>query len=67
MGVTSQPTAFYLDRAIYTFGTALEAELEKAGQRTGKGKNSEQQIAMAKQLVLGRWLKSQRFADPGKR
>lgn len=68
LGVTSQPTAFYFDRAIYTFGTALEAEMEKAGASGGgKNKKSDQQIAMAKQMVLNRWLGTQKFADPAKR
>lgn len=67
MGVTFQPTAYYLDRAIYTFGSALEAELERAGQSSGRNKNSEQQIAMARSMVLARWLGTQRYADPKKR
>jgi hypothetical protein len=68
MGVTDQPTAYYLDRAIYTFGSALEADLEKAGSSGGgKHKRSEQQIAMAKQMVLNRWLGTQKFAEPAKR
>lgn len=60
-------TAFYFDRAIYTFGSALEADLERASQ-SGKGKNrkSDSQIAMARQQVMSRWLGTQRFADPAR-
>lgn len=54
--------AFYFDRAIYTFGSALEAAIEKAG--SGRGKRSESQIAMARQQVQARWLGAQKFADP---
>lgn len=68
MGVTDQPTAYYLDRAVFTFGSALEAELEKAGQQ-GKGRNkkSESQIAMAKSRILAKWIGMQGFAEPTKR
>lgn len=59
--------AFYFDRAIYAFGMALEADLEKAGQSRGKTKKSESQIAMAKQQTLTKWLGTQKFADPTKR
>lgn len=65
--MTEQPTAYYLDRAVYTFGSALEADLEKAGQQRGKSKRSDSQIAMAKQQVLARWLGNQKFAEPAKR
>src|SRR6478752_79953 len=67
MGITAQPLAFYLDRAVFTFGTALDAELDKAGETKGKSKKSAAQVQMAKQLVLNRWLDAtdqQRFADP---
>jgi hypothetical protein len=65
--VTDQPRAFYLDRAVFTFGTALEAELEKAGQTKGKTKRTDAQIAMARNRVLATWLGTQRFADPARR
>lgn len=67
MGVTDQPTAFYLDRAIYTFGMALEEELEQASQSRGRARKTETQIAMARQQILARWLGTQRFADPASR
>lgn len=57
--------AFYLDRAVFLFGSALEAELERAEYSGGgKRKKSQSQINMAKQQVLARWLGTQRFADP---
>jgi len=67
MGVTDQPTAFYFNRAVFTFGQALEAELEKAGASRGKSKKTDSQIAMARQMVMNRWLGTQKFADPAKR
>jgi len=56
--------AFYFDRAVFTFGSALEAELEKAGHSRGKSKKSDAQIAMARQQVMAKWLGTKRFADP---
>jgi hypothetical protein len=68
MGVTDQPAAFYLDRAVFTFGSALEAELDQVSQTKGKKKQSEGQIALARQQVMARWLGTKRrFADPVKR
>lgn len=65
LGIESQPQAFYFNRAVFTFGTALEAELERAGQTRGKKKKNEQQIAMARQRVMTRWgIVEQKFADP---
>jgi hypothetical protein len=70
MHIGDEVTAYYLDRAVYTFGTALDNELERAGQSKGgaKGKGKSQAaIQMAKQMVLNRWLgagEQQKFADP---
>lgn len=64
MGIEEQPLAYYFDRAIFTFGRALEAELERVGQSKGRHKKTASQIAMARQQVLARWLGTQRFADP---
>lgn len=67
MHIEDEVTAYYLDRAVFTFGTALEAELDKAGQTKGKQKKSQTQVQMAKQMVLNRWLSDpgeQKFADP---
>lgn len=61
LGIVEQPTAYFLDRAVSTFGTRLEAELEKVS--TGK-KKSEMQIKMARTMVLNRWLGLSGFADP---
>lgn len=64
-GTAGEPTAFYFDRAVYTFGSALQAQLDQAGQTRGKKKKTDQQIAMAKQRVMARWLGTeQKFADP---
>ena len=62
MGVDEQPMAFFLDRAVITFGTRLENDLAKAEQ----GKKSEVQKSMARNMVMNRWLGISAFADPGK-
>lgn len=64
LGITEQPTAYYLDRAVFVFGRSLEAALEEAGQSRGKQKKTQSQIAMARARVLATWLGTQRFADP---
>lgn len=64
LGLTDQPMAYYFDRAVFTFGRALEAELEQAAESRGKTKKTASQVAMARQTVMARWLKLQRFADP---
>lgn len=59
-------TAFYVDRALYRFGTAIDAEMEKAAE---KGK-TDQSRAMKQQMVLNRWLRAEgggRFKDPAAR
>lgn len=62
LGVTEQPAAFYFNRAVFTFGQALEAELDRVG--AVKGKRTEGQAAMARQQIMARWLGTQRFAEP---
>lgn len=69
MGIEEQPLAYYFNRAVFTFGKALEGELDRVSQQTGKGKQrkSQQQINMARTQVLRRWLgggEAQRFRDP---
>lgn len=64
LDITEQPTAYFLDRAVQAFGTALETELEKAGQ----GKKSKGQVAMAQRMILNRWLRTPgQFAEPTKK
>lgn len=62
MGVTEQPAAYFLDRAVITFGTRLENDMAKAES----GKKSEIQKTMARNMVMNRWLGVSAFADPGK-
>lgn len=54
--------AFYFDRAIYTFGSLLEADME---DEVGKVKDEKGQKRAA-QRVLNRWMGEgqQRFASP---
>ena len=67
LGVDDQPMAFYFDRAVFTFGQALETELDKAGESRGKTKKTAGQVALARQQVIARWLGAQKFADPANR
>jgi hypothetical protein len=59
LGIEQQPTAFYFDRAIYTFCQRLENEMDKAGE--GK---SDRRRAMVRAMVMNRWLGAQTFASP---
>lgn len=61
-GITEQPAAFYFDRAIGTFGVFLENKLAEAE----KGKKSENRKAMARNMVLMRYLGTGAFAQPGR-
>lgn len=58
--------AYCLNEAVWYFGSTLESELDKAGQKRGKG---EGKMVAARKRVLDRFLgtekpDSQRFADP---
>jgi hypothetical protein len=65
MGVKDPLFAFYFDRAVFTFGTALEADLERAGQSRGKTKLSDTQVASARRRVMEQWLGIKtKYADP---
>lgn len=45
-------TAFYFDRATFTFGTAIENQLAEA--RQGKGSDASKQ--MKSKMILAKWL-----------
>lgn len=64
LGLQGDPvTAFYVDRALFAFGTTIDSELEKAAE---KGKTDASR-AMKQQMVLNRWLRAEgggRFRDP---
>lgn len=62
MQIDEPLAAYYLDRAVMAFGSRLELELEKSEQ----GKKSDTQRAMARGMVLNRWLGVTAFADPRK-
>jgi hypothetical protein len=64
--IEDELTAYYFDRAIFTFGKAVEAELERVSQQgKGKSKRTQAQINMARQQVLNRWVGGPRqFRDP---
>lgn len=67
LAIDDELTAYYFDRAVYTFGKALEAELDRVSQSTGKGKQkkSQTQINMARSQVMNRWLgPAPRYRDP---
>ncbi len=63
MGIGHDAVAFYLDRVVTSVGTAIEAEIE-AAQEKSKNKRG---AAMKAQLVLNRWLRAEggaRYRDP---
>jgi hypothetical protein len=51
LGVHDELAAFYLDRAVATFGSLVENEMHSAGE--GK---KEKQAEMARNLVLVKWI-----------
>lgn len=60
LGVTDVFMAFCLDSAIYSFGTALQNELDGV---EGKNKN---EIKRKRERILGKWLGlEQKFREPG--
>lgn len=59
--IRDEVRAWSFDRAVYLFGSQLEAELETAGQEA----KSKAQARSARQRVLSRWLGvEQKFRDP---
>jgi hypothetical protein len=59
-------TSFFLDRALFRFGTEIDAELEAVASKakTERGRSTKQQ------LVLNRWLRTEgggRYKDPAAR
>jgi hypothetical protein len=59
LAVEHETTAYFLDRAVFLFGRSLDNELETAG----KGKSQKRQ-AMARSMVLHRWLDRGGFNTP---
>lgn len=51
-GIDHPVQSFFFDRAVYLFGTTLEADLEKAGEKAKKPKQAEQ----ARMRMLQKWL-----------
>lgn len=47
--------AFHFDRAIYTFGTEMEADLQEATSKV-KGKNADAQRKRITERVFAKWL-----------
>ena len=66
MGIRHDAVAYYFDRVVVGIGTAIEAEIEAAQQ---KSKNA-QGAAVKAQLVLNKWLRAEggaRYRDPAAR
>lgn len=65
MGITEQPLAYFLDRAVYTFGARVEHELDAAE----KGKKGQGHKDMARKMVFNRWVggEDSGFASPTRR
>lgn len=57
--------AFYFDRAVWMFGTTLEADLEAAGEGSSKPKV----IKAKQQMVLATWMGGGKglYRDPARR
>jgi len=65
LAVEEPLAAFYLDRAVASFGMAVETDLEKVGE----SRKSRQAKAMAVQSRMNTWLgpEGARFRDPVRR
>ena len=68
LGIRCEVTAFYWDRTVYRFGTALEAALDKATE----GKDSQMKIEQARSKVFREWIGDgavgpKQFRDPARR
>lgn len=62
-GIHDDYDAFCFDRAVYTFGTYVESEVEKAGEQ-GKTKDQRKKNAEAKLKALLSGKKEKQYADP---
>ena len=61
-GISHPVTAYFFDRAVSTFGQAVDADLEEASSKATKAKKAEQ----ARQRVLEKWLGIEpTYKDPG--
>jgi hypothetical protein len=61
-GIEEQPTAFYFDRAVWTFCQRLENELERAGDE-----KNPRRAAMRRSMVMHKWLGQNTFASPNRK
>jgi hypothetical protein len=60
-GIKDEVTAYSFDKAVYMFGSNLDAELKKAGQ----GAKSDAQANGRRQRVLANWLGGRaQYKDP---
>lgn len=60
-GIQHPVQELFFDRAVWLFGTSLEAELEQVTNQSSKSKKpkSQKQIEQARLKVLNKWLGSQ--------
>lgn len=71
LGLLGSIERYYFDRAVWAFGSAVQAELdqvEEAASR-GKSKTSPKTIQARKQMVLNKWIPAPestkgRYKDP---
>lgn len=63
---SNDPTRFWFDRAVITFGMMVETDLEKAGEKAKDAKNAQKatQVRLMKWLDFDGKLTNQRFAAP---
>lgn len=67
LNVSHSVEAFYLDRAVYTFGSHMEADLEEATKSTGKKADKPEVTKMKRERRLALWMQSSdgpKFRDP---
>jgi hypothetical protein len=55
-GIEHPVQKLFFDRAVWVFGSTLEADLEESGKSRGKKPKSEKQTNAARMKVLALWL-----------
>lgn len=71
LGMENKLEAYYLDKAVYHFGTAFDADIEEASKSTGKTPDKPDMTKMKRERRVAKWLDDgtgptpqQRFRDP---
>lgn len=70
LGITHKTKAYYLDKAVYLFGTTFDADLEEYTKPRGKKPDSAQQTKAKRERRIAAWLaddstpQTKRFREP---